>query len=126
MSTRILIAVASPALLKVVEHLLGELPGTRIVDTATSPQALQWEAARLAPDLIVTSTRRLGRETLRGAAELKGASPGSKLIVITSDGEWSADDPRGAADASLGEEDLVRGLLPIVHTLVAGVAFRAD
>jgi hypothetical protein len=126
MSTRILVAVASPALLKVVEHLLRELPDTRIVDISTSAQGLQREAARLAPDLIVTSSRFFGREIERRAAELKGVSPGSKLIVITSHDEWPGDDPRGSADASLGEEDLVSSLLPIVHTLVAGVASQAD
>jgi DNA-binding NarL/FixJ family response regulator len=127
MSTRILLALTSPALLRVVEHLLHELPGTRIVDRSGSAEALQRDAARLAPDVIVTSARLLGRESATQAARIKGQCPTSKLIVITSDGEWQTPDARGGvADASLDEEDLVRGLLPIVHTLVSQPVSRAD
>jgi DNA-binding NarL/FixJ family response regulator len=127
MSTRILLALTSPALVRVVEHLLHELPGSRIVDRSSTAEALQRDALRLAPDVIVTSARMLGRESATGAARIKGQCPTSKLIVITSDGEWQTADARGgAADASLDEEDLVRGLLPIVHTLVAGAGSHAD
>jgi len=126
MTIRILVALASPALLRVVEHLLRERSDIRIVGHSTSARALRGDAARLAPDLIVASTRLLGRELERRAAELKHASPVSKVLVITSD-EWRGrEDRRGAADASLDQEDLVRSLLPIVHTLVAGAASRAE
>jgi DNA-binding NarL/FixJ family response regulator len=120
MSTRILLALTSPGMLRVVEHLLEELPDMRIVDRSATAAALPADAARWAPDVIVASTRFLGRELDRQAAQVRGSSPRSKLLLITSDGEWRLTSAhRSAADASLDEEDLVLGLLPLVHTLAA-------
>src|SRR3712207_626421 len=108
MAKRVLLALASPALLRVAEHLLRDLPAVDIVDRSTSAEALRRDAARLAPDLIVMSTQLLGREVEQGAAALKDASPGTKLVIITSDDEWRpAGDHRRGADAALDEEDLV-------------------
>jgi DNA-binding NarL/FixJ family response regulator len=114
MKTRILLAIASPELGRVVEHLLRELPGMEVVGRAATAHDLGRDAARLAPDVIVTSVRLLRRQG--ELAALRRFVPGSKVIVITCDGEICERDTR-AADASLEEEDLVRGLLPILHTL---------
>jgi hypothetical protein len=124
-STRVLLAISSPDLVRVVEHLLADLPELEIVDRSTSILSLCRDAARLAPDVIVTSARLLGRAP--GIADLRRFAPGSKLVVITHDTEWRPSEPRaGSADASLDEEDLVRGLLPILHTLSAAVSSAAD
>ena len=85
-----------------------------IVERSTSRPALRAAAARLCPDLIVTSAQLLGDEDVRRF------SPGAKLIVITGDRDAAADDDcASGVDARLDEEDLVRGLRPIVHTLAA-------
>jgi len=115
MKTRLLLAFASPELGRVVEHLLRELPGIEIVGRATTALELGRDAAVLAPDLIVTSVHLLRRQgELRDLRRFAPAA--SKLIVITCDGEMCERDTR-VADASLEEEDLVRSLLPILHTL---------
>lgn len=87
-----------------------------IVDRSLSVPALQRDAARLAPDVIVTSARLLGRQG--GLQALRQFSPGSKLVVITCDADGGSDGERGVADASLEEEDLVRDLLPILHAFI--------
>lgn len=114
MKTRILLAITSPKMGRVIEHLLRELPGMEVVDRPTSAAALCRDAVRLAPDVIVTSVRLLHRQG--GLDELRRFAPQSKVIVITCDEDFGVRDTR-AADASLEEEDLVRGFLPILHTL---------
>jgi DNA-binding NarL/FixJ family response regulator len=114
MKTRVLLALASPEMNRVIDHLLIELPGVEIVGRSATAIDLGREAARLAPDVIVTSVRLLRRQgELR---DLRRFAPASKLIVITCDGGMCDRDMR-AADASLEEEDLVRSLLPILYTL---------
>jgi DNA-binding NarL/FixJ family response regulator len=118
--TRILLAIASPSLLRVIEHLLRELPGLEVAQASNAAAAAR-AAARLAPDVIVTSGCLLGRDGRESAAELRRLNPTAKLVFITEGDEWWLEVARrGWADASLDEEDLVRGLLPIVHTLAAG------
>ncbi len=114
---RILLAVASPSLVRVIEHLLRDVPG---VEIAISPNAaaVLADTARLTPDVIVTSVRFFDHRCV-SAAELRRLSPTSKLILITAGPEWWIENGRrpGPADAALDEEDLVRGLVPIVHAL---------
>jgi hypothetical protein len=114
MKARLLLALGSPELARVVEHLVREVPAMEIVDRSSSIPALQRDAARLAPDVIVTSARLVGRG--HGLQELRQFSPASKLVVITCDAECERD--TRAADASLQEEDLVRQLLPILHAFI--------
>jgi hypothetical protein len=122
--TRVLLAIASPALLRVIEHLLHELPGLETT-RAMSPASVLPDAIRLAPDVIVLCHRTLGKDRPAGAALLRHASPASKLVFITDDCGWWPEVDAGrpeAADASLEEEELVSGLLPIVNILVAARA----
>jgi len=115
MKARLLLALSSPELARVVEHLVRELPAMEIVDRSSSVPALQRDAARLAPDVIVTSARLIGRRG--GLQALKQFAPASKLIVITCDADCGERDT-GAADASVEEEDIVRELLPILHAFI--------
>lgn len=123
MKTRLLLAVSSPELARVVQHLLREMPALEIVERSSSAPALQRDAARLAPDVIVTSARLLGKEG--GLEALRRFSPASKLVVITCDA--ACGDGRGeapVADASLEEEDIVRELVPILHAFIPPVETR--
>ena len=115
MKTRLLLALSSPELARVVQHLLRELPAMEVVDRSSSVPSLQREAARLAPDVILTSARLLGPQG--GLETLRRFSPGSKMVVITCDADCGTNDAR-AADVSLEEEDLVRELLPILHAFI--------
>jgi DNA-binding NarL/FixJ family response regulator len=105
-----------------MEHLLREIPGIELA-CSTSAASVPADAARLLPDVIVTSTRMLGGNGLRNAADLRRFSPGSRVVFVTPGQEWEDEGARGWADASLEEEDLVRGLLPIVHILAAERTF---
>jgi hypothetical protein len=115
---KILLALASPSLVRVAQHLLHEIPAVEL-RVCPSGLAVVGEAARLLPDVLVVSARFLGRERFDGVAALRGVAPAAKLVVITSDEEpWLEHDGRlQGIDASLEEEDLVRALLPIVHIL---------
>jgi DNA-binding NarL/FixJ family response regulator len=113
--TRILLAVGSPGLLRVIEHLLRELPGVEIT-TSQSAAAVLADAFGTAPDVIVTSARLLGSPG-PSVAELRRLCPRSKLVFITDGLDWVEDAREASADASLEEEDLVTSLVPIVHAL---------
>lgn len=81
------------------------------------------DAFRLAPDVIVTTTRMMKRGGFVSPSQIRWLSPGSKLIVITADREWWQEtDVPGLADASFDEEDVVRCLPPIVGILAAGTS----
>jgi DNA-binding NarL/FixJ family response regulator len=122
-STHVLLAVDSPGLLRVLEHLLRDLPDVE-VSRAPGETALDRGPALPAPDVIVTSARMMGRGRALSTAALRRACPRSRLIVITADREWWRDEVGlGAADASFDEEDVVRCLLPIVQILAAGALF---
>jgi DNA-binding NarL/FixJ family response regulator len=119
---RVLLGIPSPALARVVEHLVREHPGMEIVDRSDTAAALFRDAARTSPHLIVTSERFLG-EAGSGLVDLKRRLPGAKLIVITGDDRWWSEEAAAGepvADAAVEEEDLVRSLMPLIHTLAAG------
>ena len=123
MSTiRVLLGIPSPALARVVEHLLRDHPGMEIVDRSDTADALFRDAARTSPHLIVTSERFLDETPELGLAHLKRRQPGAKLIVITCDeGWWNEEAAPGPplADAAVEAVDLVRSLMPLIHTLAA-------
>jgi hypothetical protein len=115
---KVLLALASPSLVRVAQHLLDGIPAIDI-HVCASGVTVVGDTARLLPDILVVSARFLGRERADGVAALRGVSPASKLVVITSDEEpWLEHDARlRGIDAAVEEEDLVRGLAPIVHIL---------
>src|SRR5260370_35987893 len=122
LSARILLAVDSSGLLRVLEHLLQDLPRIEIHRSTNMAR----DAVRLAPDVIVTTTRMMERGGAPPPAELRRLSPGSKVILITTDREWWQEkEAPGLADASFDEEDVVRCLPPIVHILVTGAPTAA-
>jgi DNA-binding NarL/FixJ family response regulator len=122
-TVRVLLAVESPGLLRVLEHLLHDVPGVTITRAGTG-LPLPGGAGTVAPDVIVASARMMGKGSSFSAADLRRACPGARLIVITADHEWWRDEVRLAtADASFDEEDVVRCLVPIV--LAAGTPFAA-
>jgi hypothetical protein len=117
---KVLLALASPSLVRVAQHLLDETPEIEIRVCPNGVTVVS-DAARLLPDILVVSARFLGKGRLDGVAALRGVSPASKLVIITSDEEvWLEHDARlRGIDAAVEEEDLVRALVPIVHILAA-------
>jgi hypothetical protein len=116
-TARVLLAVESPGLLRVLEHLLRDIPDVMI----TRGTGLPRPGDDAAPDVIVASARMMGKGSSFSAADLRRACPGARLIVITADREWWRDEVGlGTADASFDEEDVVRCLVPIVQILRAG------
>jgi hypothetical protein len=112
----VLVAVDSPALARLVEHLLHVRHGVALVGRVADAAALVGFAGRFGPDLVVANLRLLGREPGQRIAELRSSSPGSKLILVSPE-ERLAAARRLAADAWVGEEALVRRLLAVVHRL---------
>jgi DNA-binding NarL/FixJ family response regulator len=117
-ATRIFLAVESPSLRRVIEHLLRDLPDMELART-TEMDVLAGLVP--GPDVIVVSARMMGRGNALSAAALRRACPHARIIVITADREWWWDEvAQGTADASFDEEDVVRCLAPIVQILAAG------
>ena len=71
-------------------------------------------SGRLAPDLIVTSVRLLGREKSEALFQVRRSSPDSRLILIHpfSGVAWRS----LRADAHMPEESLVRCLVPAARS----------
>ena len=77
---KVLIAVQPPALERLIEHVLHGHPGLRVVGGSRRDSAAR-RAARLAPDVIIASTRLHGKEHGDVLADLKRSCPASTLIL---------------------------------------------
>ena len=116
-SLRILVAVKSEGLSRVIFHLLATLPEVDVVCSVADPSRLVHYAERVLPHLIIANACCVNSdETI---AALKTASPGVKLI-LTSWEDAACDVHRlQGADARLSETALVDQLVPTVRRLSA-------
>jgi DNA-binding NarL/FixJ family response regulator len=111
-----------------LEHLLDGDPGLRVIGGSSkrdsgSRRNSTAMAARLAPDVIITSTRLHGKEPGDVVADLKRSSPASTLILLTHRPDEPV--PHPGADVSLPEDAVVRQLLPVIRKAVDRVRDRA-
>ena len=109
---RILVAVEPPQLGRIIEHLFHNQPNYRIVKCLNEWTSLSREASRLHPELIIASISLLGDGAAGIVADVKLASPGSKLILINFSHDLGRYTRKWGADAYLKSEDLVRSLVP--------------
>ena len=110
----VFVAVTPPSLLRLIGHLLEDQPEFRIVGRATEARSLVRLSGRLAPDLIVTSIRLLGREKSEALFKVRRSSPDSRLILIHPFRRVAWHLVR--ADAHVPEESLVRCLVPAARS----------
>ena len=114
-SLRILVAVKSDGLSRVIFHLLATLQAVDVVCSVADPSRLVHYAERVLPHLIIANGCCVNSaETI---AALKTASPGVKLILtLWEDAACDVSNLRGA-DARLSEAALVDQLVPTVRRL---------
>ncbi|MBK5257129.1 MAG: hypothetical protein JJE39_13950 [Vicinamibacteria bacterium] len=118
----VLIAVERPSFHRLLEHVVQGGPGLRLVGGSSRRVSPVHQAARLAPNVIIVSTRLQGREPGNVLADFKRSSPASTLILLTHpQGEPLA--PRGA-DACLPEDAIVTRLLPMIRKAALRAANR--
>ena len=116
-SLRILVAVKSEGLSRVIFHLLSTLQEVDVVCSVADPSRLVHYAERVLPHLIIANACCVN--SAEAIAELKTASPGVKLILtLWEDANCEVNNLRGA-DASLSESALVDQLVPTVRRLSA-------
>ena len=108
---RILVAVEPPPLERIIEHLFYNQPNYRIVKCLNDGTPLSREASRLHPELIIASISLLGDGAAGIVADLKLASPASKLILINFSHDLGPYARKWGADAYLKSDDLVRHLV---------------
>jgi hypothetical protein len=120
MAIKILGAVQSEALARVIQHVLRGQAGISGIQFADSKQGLAEQAQRLRPRLIIVSFRLLGRDASATLAQLKRTSPQSKLILICNFEEFGMPAGTGIADACVLDETLVQQLPAIVRRLTSG------
>jgi DNA-binding NarL/FixJ family response regulator len=119
-SFRVLVAVEPTPFVRLIEHVLEGHRGLRVVGRSSRNVPLALQAARLAPDVIITNTRLHRRAPADLLAALKRSSPDAKLILLTHDLDASASPWRAEeAFAYLPEAAVIRQLLPVIRKLVA-------
>lgn len=120
-TTRVLVAVKSVALHRLIEHLFHDRPELKVVARVRDGGFLAPAVRRAAPDLVIANAGLMGGEIGAAVAALKRSHPRSKLIVICSVGGFSREIERRGADACLAEEVVVTRLLEAVTVLSAQV-----
>jgi DNA-binding NarL/FixJ family response regulator len=115
---RILVAVEQPPLGRIIELLLHSQPHYRVAKCLTEWTPLARYASRLQPELIIISINLLGDEAARIVADVKLASPGSKLILINFSHDLGRHARKWGADAYLNSENLVQHLVPKAEKLL--------
>ena len=115
---KVLVAVRSEALARVIQHVLQGQTGISGIDFADSEQGLMEQAQRLRPDLIIVNSRLLGRDAGALLTQLRRANPQSKLILTCSFEEFSRSIDPGIADARVLDENLVQQLPAIARRLM--------
>ena len=114
-SLRILVAVKSEGLSRVIFHLLANLREVDVVCSVADPLRLVHYAERVLPHLIIANACSVNSVEKTGA--LKTASPGVKLILtLWEDSPCDIRRPCGE-DALLSESSLVDQLVPTVIRL---------
>jgi len=115
--TRVLVAVKSLRLHRVIEHLLHARRDlkvlARVEDRVQLPSALR----RQFPRIVIADAAPIGLDFERSITVLKRSHPDTKLLVICSVSGFAREMRRRGADACLAEEALVKRLLPTVSVL---------
>jgi len=102
---------------RLIEHVLDGHPGLQVIGRTSDRDSLATRAGRLAPDVIIANTRLNGAKPDGVLADVTRSSPASILILLTHDpDERGEPSPRRAC---LPEDDVVRGLSPLIRKLVA-------
>jgi chemotaxis response regulator CheB len=115
--TRVLVAVDSRALQRLIQHLLSTAPDITLLPGRGRRFDLARAVRRSLPDLVVANAR-ISRADARGTvAAIKGSHPGLKLIMVCSVDGFARDLLKCGADACLAEERLVRLLKPTILAL---------
>ena len=114
---KVLVAVKSEALARVIQHILHGQAGISGIDFADSEQGLMEQAQRLCPGLIIVNSRLLGRDAAAALTQLKRASPQSKLILTCNFEEFSRSIGSGIVDARVLDETLVQQLPAIARRI---------
>jgi len=109
--------VGSPALSRIMEHLLGGRSEFEVVGTVSNLGNLRPHAERLLPELIVANLKPLSARICRVVASIKQASPLSKLILICPIEGLAPAARKCGADACLQDEELTGQLLRTARTL---------
>jgi DNA-binding NarL/FixJ family response regulator len=126
MAIKVLGAVQSEALARVIRHVLRGHAGISGIQFADSEQELTEQAQRLRPRLIIVSSRLLGRDASATLAQLKRTSPQSKLILICNFEEFSMTAGTGIVDVCVLDETLVQQLPAIVRRLTSGLRAKSS
>jgi DNA-binding NarL/FixJ family response regulator len=114
-SLRILVAVTSEGLTRVIFHLLANVKDVDVVCSVTDASRLVHYAERVLPHLIIADSCSVN--SIQAINELKTASPGVKLILTHwTDAPHNIDRLRGE-DARINEDFLVDQLVPTVLKL---------
>jgi CheY-like chemotaxis protein len=72
-----------PAFRRALRELIGATPGfVQVGEAASGPEAIE-RARELAPDLILLDLRMAGMDGLETARRLRGAQPGSAVVLIS-------------------------------------------
>jgi DNA-binding NarL/FixJ family response regulator len=101
---KVLIAVKSKALARVIQHVLHTEAGISGIDFADSEQRLMEQAQRLRPGLIIVNSRLLGRDAGVALTQLKRANPQSKLLLTCNFEESHGRSTRYCRCARLGRD----------------------
>lgn len=115
---KVVLGVRPRSLMHVVEYLLGSDEDLQIVFRSSQKKHLLTYAGNLLPELIVVSTRLMGKEVTETVAEIKRVSPKSRLILISPYKELHTEMRRCGADADLPEDSLVKSLPPLVRRML--------
>jgi hypothetical protein len=118
---RVVAAVRSEALARVLGYLLIEADELESFVGVPSSVALSTEISRLAPDVIVVTRSSLGNQPAARITQLKASHPASRLLVIASSLRGDEENPVGDADAQILEEAVVARLVSEIRKLARGV-----
>jgi DNA-binding NarL/FixJ family response regulator len=122
---KVLVAVKSEALARVIQHVLHGQPGISGIDFADSEHELMEQAQRLRPDLIIVNSRLFGRAAGAALTQLKRTNPLSKLILTCNFEEYRSIDS-DIFDARVLDETLVQQLPAIARRLMSGCECKPD
>lgn len=117
--TTVLLAVAPAPLMRVVKHLLGYRANLEVVARVDKRNRLAQAAARSLPHIAIVSERLAGEELRQALAQVRQASPRTRLIVIRAGWEFDTANRDWGADAYVRESALVRRLNSLLARLSA-------
>jgi DNA-binding NarL/FixJ family response regulator len=114
-SLRILVAVKSEGLTRVIFHLLANLQGVDVFCSVADPDRIVHYAERVLPHLIIANSCCVNSSETISA--IKTASPGVKLILTLWADASRHIDRKCGEDARISEDSLVEELVPTVLRL---------